>query len=133
MDEISGPHFYDLTPLYFESMLNNPLYLYQKGNINWMLNIEENGHNYINTRRHIKFLDGRIYEYESNKFIEVGDIPYPSPSGLNELRSAAASWMNQSYATNYKSEECIITTGGKFAIYLMVSSGTPRCFATNLA
>lgn len=54
------------------------------------------------------------------KFIEVGDIPYPSPAGLNELRSAAANWMNQSYATNYKAEECIITTGGKFAIYLML-------------
>ncbi len=73
MDEISGPHFYDLTPLAFESMLNNPLYLYQKGNINWMLNIEANEQNYINTRRHIKFLDGRIYEYESNKFIGVGE------------------------------------------------------------
>ena len=68
MNEISGPHFYDLTPLAFESILNNPLYLYQKGNINWMLNIEASGQNYINTRRHIKFLDGRIYEYESNKF-----------------------------------------------------------------
>jgi SNF2 family DNA or RNA helicase len=73
MNEISGPHFYDLTPLHFESMLNNPLYLYQKGNINWMLNIEANGQNNINTRRHIKFLDGRIYEYESNKFIGIGD------------------------------------------------------------
>lgn len=54
------------------------------------------------------------------KFIEAGDIPYPSPAGLNDLRSAAANWMNQSYATNYKAEECIITTGGKFAIYLML-------------
>lgn len=54
------------------------------------------------------------------KFVEVGDIPYPSPAGLNELRSAAANWMNQSYVTNYKAEECIITTGGKFAIYLML-------------
>ncbi len=73
MDEISGPHFYDLRPLAFESMLNNPLYLYQKGNINWMLNIEANGQNYVNSRRHIKFLDGRIYEYETNKFIGIGE------------------------------------------------------------
>lgn len=73
MNEISGPHFYDLTPLSFESILNNPLYLYQKGNINWMLNIEANGQNFINNRRHIKFLDGRIYEYESNKFIGVSE------------------------------------------------------------
>ena len=28
-----------------------------------------NSNIYLNSRRHIKFLDGRIYEYETNKFI----------------------------------------------------------------
>ncbi len=70
MNEISGPHFYDLTNQDFESLLANPLYLYQKGNINWMLRIESESNNYVHLRRHVKFLDGRVYEYETNKFIE---------------------------------------------------------------
>ena len=67
-----------------------------------------------------KMITPEVVRQGAIKFIEVGDIPYPSPAGLNELRSAAANWMNQSYATNYKAEECIVTTGGKFAIYLML-------------
>ncbi|RTL11653.1 MAG: aminotransferase class I/II-fold pyridoxal phosphate-dependent enzyme [Neisseriaceae bacterium] len=67
-----------------------------------------------------KMITPEVVRQGASKFIEVGDIPYPSPAGLNELRLAAANWMNQSYATDYKTEECIITTGGKFAIYLML-------------
>ena len=73
MTEISGPHFYDLTSHDFESVLTIPLYLYQKGNINWMLRIENESNNYIYSRRHINFPDGRVYEYETNKFIENFD------------------------------------------------------------
>lgn len=53
-------------------------------------------------------------------FIQKGEIPYPSPAGLPKLRDAACSWMNSNYKTSYTQNECIVTTGGKFAIYLLL-------------
>lgn len=53
-------------------------------------------------------------------FIQNGDIPYPSPAGLPKLRDLACGWMNKNYKTNYVQNECIVTTGGKFAIYLLL-------------
>ena len=54
------------------------------------------------------------------KFVEAGDIPYPSPAGENVLRKAAVDRMARLYKTDYTTEECIITTGGKFGIYLLL-------------
>jgi aspartate/methionine/tyrosine aminotransferase len=67
-----------------------------------------------------KMMTPEVVRQAAIDFISIGDIPYPSPAGLNDLRAAAAQWSNQFYATNYKAEECIVTTGGKFAIYLML-------------
>jgi SNF2 family DNA or RNA helicase len=74
MYKLSEKHFYDLTFHPLEIMLNTQLYFHQKDNINWMINIESNlesnlESNYICIKRHINFPDGRIYEYETNKFI----------------------------------------------------------------
>ena len=69
MNEISGSKFYDLTFHPLETMLNKNLYNYQKANINCMINLENNLNNYVITKRHIHFPDGRIYEYENSQFI----------------------------------------------------------------
>ncbi|MEN9946533.1 MAG: hypothetical protein RLZZ293_919 [Pseudomonadota bacterium] len=67
-----------------------------------------------------KMITPQVVRDGAIKFIEQGDIPYPSPAGLNELRQLSCDWLNKSYKTDYKLNECIITTGGKFAIYLML-------------
>lgn len=54
------------------------------------------------------------------KFIEAGDVPYPSPSGEVKLRKAACEWMNRLYGCSYSVDEAILTTGGKFGIYLLL-------------
>ena len=54
------------------------------------------------------------------KFIEAGDIPYPITAGHPELRKLACEWMNRLYAATYAVENCIVTTGGKFGLYLML-------------
>ena len=76
LNKLSEKHFYDLTFHPLEIMLNTELFLHQKDNINWMTNIESNldsnlETNYIYTKRHINFPDGRVYEYETNKFIDL--------------------------------------------------------------
>ena len=54
------------------------------------------------------------------KFIEVGDIPYPITAGQPELRQAAAAHFNRLYGSSFSADECIVTTGGKFGLYLML-------------
>jgi aspartate/methionine/tyrosine aminotransferase len=67
-----------------------------------------------------KLVTPKIVRDAAIKFIEIGDIPYPITAGQPELRKAAAERMNELYNTNYTAEECIITTGGKFGLYLML-------------
>lgn len=67
-----------------------------------------------------KLMTPEVVRNAAIKFIEVGDIPYPITVGQPELRKAATDWLNSHFATNYKSEECIVTTGGKFGLYLML-------------
>ena len=74
MNEISESKFYDLTFHPLETMLNKTLYNYQKANINWMINLENNLNNYVITKRHLDFPDGRIYEYENNTFISSNKV-----------------------------------------------------------
>lgn len=67
-----------------------------------------------------KLMTPEVVRNEAIKFIEIGDIPYPITAGQPELRKAATDWLNSHFATNYKTEECIVTTGGKFGLYLML-------------
>ena len=67
-----------------------------------------------------KMMTPQVVRDAANKFIEQGDIPYPSPAGLNELRKTAADRINKLYGSSYTQDECIITTGGKMAIYLLL-------------
>ncbi len=67
-----------------------------------------------------KLVTPKIVRDAAIKFIEIGDIPYPITAGQPELRKAAADRMNELYSTTYTAEECIITTGGKFGLYLML-------------
>lgn len=67
-----------------------------------------------------KLMTPEIVRQASIKFIEKGDIPYPITAGQPELRKAAAERMQELYGTAYSADECIITTGGKFGIYLLL-------------
>lgn len=67
-----------------------------------------------------KLMTPEIVRQAAIKFVEKGDIPYPSPAGEPKLRKLATDWMNAKYATSYTADECIIVTGGKFGIYLLL-------------
>jgi aspartate/methionine/tyrosine aminotransferase len=67
-----------------------------------------------------KLMTPEIVREAAIKFVEVGDIPYPITAGQPELRQAAAARMNELYKTSYSAEECIVTTGGKFGLYLIL-------------
>lgn len=46
-----------------------------------------------------------------------GDVPYPPVAGIPELRTLASAWMNENYGANYSKENCLVTCGGKFALF----------------
>jgi aspartate/methionine/tyrosine aminotransferase len=48
-----------------------------------------------------------------------GDTRYPPVPGIPALREAACVWMNTSYQTQYVSSECLVTAGGKFALFAL--------------
>jgi aspartate aminotransferase len=43
---------------------------------------------------------------------------YPPSQGLKELRLAACTWVNESYGCKYQPSECLVTCGGKKALFL---------------
>lgn len=67
-----------------------------------------------------KLMTPPIVREAAIKFIEIGDIPYPSPAGQPELRQAAVARMNKLFAASYTTDEALVTTGGKFGLYLML-------------
>lgn len=67
-----------------------------------------------------KLMTPEVVRNGAISFIEKGDIPYPSPAGQPELRRLACEWMNRLYGANYATLECLITTGGKFGIYILL-------------
>lgn len=48
-----------------------------------------------------------------------GKTHYPPVAGVPELRQAAVGWMNETCQTNYSSQNCLVTCGGKFALYAL--------------
>ena len=49
-----------------------------------------------------------------------GEVFYPPFSGMSELKSAAAAWINKLYKANYLAENTLVVNGGKFGIYLLL-------------
>ncbi|EKD43865.1 MAG: hypothetical protein ACD_72C00092G0001, partial [uncultured bacterium] len=47
---------------------------------------------------------------------------YPPVAGLAELRKVATSWMNTEFDADYNEDEVIVSSGGKFGIYLTLQS-----------
>lgn len=51
--------------------------------------------------------------------IEAGRTQYPPISGVAELRTAAATWLQTTYKTNFSAEQILVTCGGKFGLYAL--------------
>lgn len=51
--------------------------------------------------------------------LEAGKTQYPPVAGIVELRDAASSWMNASFGSVYDRTHTLVTTGGKFGLYLL--------------
>ena len=47
-------------------------------------------------------------------------LVYPPLAGLPELQVAATQWMNQLYGCDYQPNECLVVTGAKFGLYLLM-------------
>ncbi len=48
-----------------------------------------------------------------------GDTRYPPVNGIPALREAACVWMNTAYQTDYTASQCLVTAGGKFALFAL--------------
>ena len=58
----------------------------------------------------------RVLE-EVEKTVKGQISPYAPVGGLEEVREAAAHWMNQRYGSQYGIDHTIVTCGGKFALF----------------
>ena len=67
-----------------------------------------------------KLMTPEVVRAAAIKFIEIGDVPYPITAGHPELRKLACEWINRLYGANYSVNESLITTGGKYGIYLLL-------------
>jgi len=54
--------------------------------------------------------------------MDNGQTLYPPVAGIEELRTRAAKWMNETYETEYHEKNTIVTCGGKFGIYLLLQA-----------
>lgn len=52
--------------------------------------------------------------------LKQGKTLYPPVAGIPELKQAASQWMNHEYQCNFTADQCVVTPGGKFAIYLLL-------------
>lgn len=55
----------------------------------------------------------------ANKAMVAGKTQYPPIMGIPELRTAASTWMNTNYQTNFSAEQTLVTCGGKFGLYAL--------------
>lgn len=60
----------------------------------------------------------QVVKEAAKHFIDTGDICYPSPAGMPELRDLAANFVNSHYGSSYNKDECTVIVGGKLGIYL---------------
>ncbi len=83
INEIMEQQFYYLTDLPFENLLKTKLFMHQKSNINWMINVENELDEYITVKKYVNFKDGRIYCYDESRFVEKnGIIKYKLKGGI---------------------------------------------------
>lgn len=54
--------------------------------------------------------------------IQAGKTLYPPIQGVPELRTAATTWMNENYRTNFQKENCLVTCGGKHGLLMVLQS-----------
>lgn len=54
--------------------------------------------------------------------VKAGMSPYPPVAGIPDLRKAACGWMNGAYQTNFQADQCLVTCGGKFALYSLAQA-----------
>ncbi len=53
----------------------------------------------------------------AKRALEKRNVPYTPTAGIPELRKAATKWMNERHHAEYKDAQCLVTAGGKFALY----------------
>ena len=54
--------------------------------------------------------------------IREGKTLYPPVRGIPELITAAVSWMKSDYHASYLNQECLVTAGGKVAIFYLLQT-----------
>lgn len=54
--------------------------------------------------------------------LQEGKTLYPPVAGVPKLRELAAQWMNTHYQASFIKENCLVSCGGKFGIYLLLQS-----------
>lgn len=61
-----------------------------------------------------------VLEAVKSKLTETATWQYPAVAGFSELREAAVTWYNEEYQTNYSAQNVLVTTGGKFAMFILL-------------
>ena len=51
-----------------------------------------------------------------------GKTKYPPVAGIPELRAASCDWINKAFKGNYNPGQCIVTSGGKLALFYLFES-----------
>lgn len=64
----------------------------------------------------------RISDFVKTKLEETGTWQYPPIAGIKELREATAVWYNNEYQTSYSLENVLVTSGGKFALFILLQT-----------
>jgi len=54
--------------------------------------------------------------------MKEGKTHYAPVAGIPELRAAAAEWMNRTYGTDYRADNCVVTCGGKYGINVLIQA-----------
>lgn len=58
----------------------------------------------------------------ANDAMSQGKTLYPPVSGISELKTLVAEWMNVSYQCAFEADNCLVVNGGKLGIYLLLQS-----------
>lgn len=63
----------------------------------------------------------------ANESLARGETHYPPVQGLKKLLALSTDWINESFGSTYTEEEVVVTSGGKFGIYLTLQSLLNDC------
>ncbi len=56
------------------------------------------------------------------KALSRHSVPYPPLAGIPDLRGLVAEWMARKYSARYGPSEVLVTSGGKFALFLLAQA-----------